>query len=98
MTPYIKGIHLTLDSWQTGQAKSGWKEEVANQKWRDKEDDPDGCDLTNTLDERLFLMELWMRDRLTKPPTFVYAVPRLHWDIDSLSQLTSGKTPPAVLV
>jgi hypothetical protein len=39
-----------------------------------------------------------MQDRLTKPPTFVYAVLRLHWDIDSLSRLTSGKTPPALLV
>jgi hypothetical protein len=32
MTPYLKGIHLTLDSWRVGQARSGWKEEVANQE------------------------------------------------------------------
>jgi hypothetical protein len=98
ITPYLKGIHLTLDSWRSGRAKSGWKEEVASQEWRDDDDDPDVFDLTNTLDERFFPVELRMRDRLTKPPTFVYAVPRLQWDIDSLSRLTREKTPPAVLV
>jgi hypothetical protein len=97
MTPYLKGIHLTLDSWRTGRTKSGWKEGVAHEDMVDEEDD-EGCELTNVVDDKILPLELRMTYGSLKPPAYVYAVPRLKQDVDSLARLTSLETPPAILV
>ena len=32
MTPFLKGIHLTLDSWRHDRLRSGWKSSTSNTK------------------------------------------------------------------
>jgi hypothetical protein len=86
MVPYLKGIHLTLDSWRTGRALSGWKIEVASQRVGEEEEH-EGCQLTNTVDVRIQPEEMWGRDGSEKPPAFVGAVPRLKQDVDTLTRL-----------
>ena len=97
MVPYLKGIHLTLDSWRKGRSRSGWKTEVADQAEMDDEEG-DGCEFTNTVDTKLLPEELWGTNEAEVPPEFVFAIPRLNQDIGSLHQLTISDTPPVVLV
>jgi hypothetical protein len=88
LVPYLKGIHLTLDSWQTGQSSSGWK-------FADQED---GCKLTNTIDERIQPLELRGMDGVVKPPLFEIAAERLAQDVATLLKLTSTPAPLTVMV
>ena len=97
MVPYLKGIHLTLDSWRAGQARSGWKLEVAEQAEVDDED-YDGCWLTNTIDERIQPEELRGVEGRSDPPAFVESIPRLRQDIEALYNLTKSETPPIILI
>jgi hypothetical protein len=98
MVPYLKGLHLTLDSWRPGRSKSGWKIEVATQEGLDEED-MDGCELSNVIDERIQpLVDDHGAPGQDKPPEFVQAVSRLQQDVDMLYRLTQSKSPPAVLV
>jgi hypothetical protein len=92
MVPYLKGIHLTLDSWRTGRSGSGWK--FADQEAFEE----DGCELTNTIDERIQPLELRGMDGVVKPPLFVIAAERLTQDVATLLKLTSTPAPPAVMV
>jgi hypothetical protein len=98
MVPYLKGIHLTLDSWRPGRAASGWKQDVTDQEDLD-EFDSDGCVLADVIDYRI-QSSLHSRDGSgeDKPPTFVLAVPRLWQDIDTLHRLSLSEAPPVALV
>ena len=92
MVPYLKGIHLTLDSWRAGRTVSGWK-------FEDQEAfEDDGCELTNTVDERIQPLELRGMDGTVKPPLYVIAVERLAQDVATLVKLTGTPTPPAVMI
>jgi hypothetical protein len=92
MVPYLKGIHLTLDSWRVGRSLSGWK-------YSDQEElDDDGCDLTNAIDEKLQPLALRGMDGVDKPPSHVRAVERLEQDVGTLLKLTGTEAPPAVMV
>ena len=97
MVPYLKGIHLTLDSWREGRTKSGWKVEVATQA-ATEDDDPDGYELTNAIDDKLLPRELSEARRNPDAPAFVSPVPRLIQDIEALTLLTRAPEPPAVQV
>jgi hypothetical protein len=93
LVPYLKGIHLTLDSWRAGRTRTGWKFED-QEAW----EDDDGCDLTNTIDEKIQPLELRGMDGLIKPPVYVIAVERLSQDVGTLLKLTSTAAPPAVMI
>ena len=80
LVPYLKGIHLTLDSWRAWRREDGWqmmtKEMRAYQienGWEDLESVSAG-DL--------------------KPPKRVKAVPRLSSDVAALKELTSSESLP----
>jgi hypothetical protein len=80
MVPYLRGIHLTLDSWRPWRKEDGWKmtqSEIAL-AMRDEEYETIGHDLVN----------------IRKAPARVRWVPRLRGDIEALTVLTASDTPP----
>ena len=84
MTPYLRGIHLTLESWRPDRDEDGWR------KVSDQGDSGLAYHLENSAaSDSLDIAEA---------PMEVRAVPRLVTDIAALQELTSSKTPPDVLV
>eukprot|EP00980_Cylindrotheca_fusiformis_P018324 scaffold5977_cov98-Cylindrotheca_fusiformis.AAC.1 len=86
ITPYLKGIHLTLDSWRANRKQDGWK--MSPKEW--------GIFLEGIEDEEL-------REGLADlgnatAPSAVFPVPRLHDDIQALTNLFSSPTPTRVCV
>jgi hypothetical protein len=80
MVPYLKGIHLTLDSWRPWRSSDGWKMTQS--------------EITMALnDESLdFMGEGHVSDR--KAPNRVNWVPHLREDVDALLCLTRLELPP----
>jgi hypothetical protein len=81
-TPYLKGIHLTLDGWRAWRKADGWKMSLAEIQAHLQTPFADtpvdfSTPATTTL----------------KPPSRVHPVPRLTFDIAALLQLTSSPTP-----
>jgi hypothetical protein len=92
MKPYLKGIHLTLDSWRRGRDHEGWKmkpgEIETEVDWNIRVPD---------------LMRGGHEDSVTsvspaEAPKRVRAVARLSQDIEALLRLTKSDTPIKVLV
>lgn len=82
MTPYLKGIHQTIDSWRPGRDKEGWKckrqlDEILI--W-----DENTRSLVRVAD--------------TAGPSRVVPATRLQDDVECLLQLFSADTPPLRLV
>ena len=84
MTPYLRGIHLTLESWRPDRDEDGWRQVpgsgdagLAHHLGNDAASEP--VDVSDA-------------------PAEVKAVPRLKGDLEALEQLTSSPTPPNVLV
>ncbi|KAL7567672.1 hypothetical protein ACA910_012011 [Epithemia clementina (nom. ined.)] len=83
MTPYLKGIHLTLDSWRGDRDEDGWKMSPAELAMLSI--DANGPRLEPHLAE-------------DKAPALVAPVSRLKEDVEALKVLTQGATPPRVRV
>jgi len=83
ITPYIKGLHLTIDSWRVGRDSEGWKlpSSALTEIWDDS--------VTNPLPGR-------GEDALA--PETVIAVPRLQDDLLALTQLLSAEVPPQRII
>eukprot|EP00980_Cylindrotheca_fusiformis_P012245 scaffold2984_cov80-Cylindrotheca_fusiformis.AAC.3 len=86
MTPYLKGIHLTIDSWRANRDPAGWK--MSPKEWgiflegiEDSEMRQNLADLGNA-----------------QAPAMVWPVPRLKDDIEMLETLFSSPTPTRVCV
>jgi hypothetical protein len=81
MTPYLKGIHLTLDHWRPWQKEDGWKmtQVEISTYLQDKQ-----CDQ---------LPSPTTIHPMAKPPAVVYPVPRLSADVTALLTLFSSLTP-----
>jgi hypothetical protein len=80
LTPYLKGIHLTLDSWPPGRNTERWKDKAytdENSYW----DVNEGTCIP------------W-EEAITTAPTVVQPVPRYAKDLDALAELLAGDTPP----
>ena len=86
MTPYLKGIHLTLDSWREGRDSDGWK--WMNTSRRNAEES--SIEMKTTLVEKSSSSQ----GHLEKPPPFVIPVPRFKEDISALKELFSPVDPP----
>jgi hypothetical protein len=84
LVPYLKGIHLTLDSWRVYRGDDGWPI------------DDDGWRLTNAIDDRL--EDPVARQGGLEPPKFVKEAARLGDDLTMLLALTATKEPPRVPV
>ena len=81
MVPYLKGIHLTLDTWRGNRGDDGWKLTLAEFRAKLEDDDRGGSD-----DEM-------MEEETTTAPVRVPPVPRLADDLRSLLTLFSGDEP-----
>jgi hypothetical protein len=79
ITPYLKGIHLTLDSWRPWRKSDGWKMTMR--------------ELKEYLQEKHNSTLPVDSHANSKPPSRVKPVPRLACDIEALLQLTSGPLP-----
>jgi hypothetical protein len=86
LVPFLKGIHLTLDSWRVGRKEDGWK--MTNSEWRlwmqqQAEGDVDQQELA-------YLMAHEGAPKTVRP------VPRLANDVRALLECPSQETPPSV--
>jgi hypothetical protein len=79
LVPYLKGIHLTLDSWRANRGDDSWPI------------DDDGWQLANTIDDRI--EDGIARQGGLEPPKFVKAAARLSDDLKMLRTLTETKEP-----
>lgn len=87
MPPYLKGLHLTIDSWRSGRKQDGWKAkkpkykfviwEWEGEQWLDVRPD-EYAELTKDDD---------------KTPELVLPVARLYRDVEALTELFSSETP-----
>lgn len=84
MVPYLKGIHLTLDSWRDGRDTDGWKLSSNARRKINLEDNQDGKN-------RFFNQE---NSKIFKAPKFVKAVPRLYEDLCALNYFFDRDIPP----
>jgi hypothetical protein len=80
ITPYLKGIHLTLDSWRPGRGLDGWKQQGfldSDGYWSDQQ-------------------QQWISwvHAPHSHPEHVKPVDRLRDDLEALRQLLSGVDPP----
>ncbi len=98
INPYMKGLHLTIDSWRPYRAADGyklrgkeldnaltWGQEEDLPCWRSQEDSGEGGTHVPSL----------TRDE--EPPLEVKAVPRFAQDLAYLTQLTEADFPPRQL-
>ena len=78
ITPYLKGIHLTVDGWRPNRVDEGWK--LSNKSW---------VTLLQHLEETDPEQAAHYRETLAKgkAPNDVSPVPRLRDDIFALSWL-----------
>jgi hypothetical protein len=79
ISPYLKGIHLSLDSWRPWRKDDGWKMTLVEIRAALSEKSPELADFQNK------------RDR---PPKCVKWVPRLRQDINALTELFQPEIPP----
>lgn len=86
ITPYLKGVHLTLDSWRPWRRDDGWKMTMAEIRTA-REECPE-------MDDSVGLGEIGT----TKAPASVKWVPRLSHDIKALSQFFRPTLPPRRVV
>jgi hypothetical protein len=90
LNPYIKGLHLTINSWKPGREMSGFKLkemdlERAMAAWAESRGTP--CRrVADGLEEDLPL-------RMEEAPVEVRAVPRLQRDVACLLDLTGSRHP-----
>ena len=93
-TPFLKGIHHTLESWRPGRDGDGWKFNTSQWKafLKDLGSDMDG-DLAWTEVKRRYVEKF-----NTDPPQEVSPVKRLATDIGTLLMLMRSKKPPLRLV
>jgi len=75
MVPYLKGIHLTLDSWREGRDDDGWKLK-ANARRKLDDMDEESSKALNTS----FVVKD-QKEMKFKAPKFVKGVPRLSHDL-----------------
>jgi hypothetical protein len=86
LVPFLKGIHLTLDSWRSGRKDDGWK--MTPKEWRlwtlhQAEGGEDQDELAYLIAHE-------------GAPKTVRLVPRLAEDVRALMLLLSGEEPPVV--
>lgn len=77
MTPYLKGIHLTLDSWRPNRDNEGWRYSPA--------------DLRHLQAAAVEYSEFYQENK--DAPSHVYPVPRLADDLHCLQYLFEGDNP-----
>ncbi|KAL7557429.1 hypothetical protein ACA910_015264 [Epithemia clementina (nom. ined.)] len=87
MTPYFKGLHLTLESWRPDRDEDGWKlsTRAVADHLHETGGDWQGSDNKTSSESN-------------SPPSLVAPVSRFAEYVVALSELTSSELPPKVLV
>jgi len=96
ITPYLKGIHLTIDSWRDGRDKEGWKEKKKPAKVTVPaaiDDDDLSGDFCEFYDDKEEVGHRMQSERADAPAK-VTAVPRLHSDLEVLYDFFSKEKAP----
>ncbi|KAL7570492.1 hypothetical protein ACA910_004273 [Epithemia clementina (nom. ined.)] len=83
MTPYLKGIHLSLESWRIDRDEERWR--MAPKEWA-------------MISQNRLGLESWVTTDSSNAPNFVKLVPRYEDDIQALQALTSSAEPPQIRV
>jgi hypothetical protein len=78
IVPYLKGIHLTLDSWRSGKKEDGWKRLWADMEQLRRHGDPEEA----------------MKVISEEEPALVIQVSHLEQDLKALLALTDPMVPP----
>jgi hypothetical protein len=86
ITAYLKGLHLTLDSWRGGQDSEGWKLPVISS-------DPD----SDQWDDHSHSEVEFPKQSLSAPES-VHAVSRLKEDLLALTSLLTAESPPHCII
>ena len=109
LTPFLKGIHLTLDGWRKGRDAEGWKdnsisntqieeEDKENEEWyqSDEEDDEDILIINGSKEDPTYLKKCYGYGKPTREgaPKTVVQVPRLREDIEALSKFLDRPIAP----
>jgi hypothetical protein len=90
MKPYLKGFHLSLESWRGGRDQDGWKREQGENEWDNEEDGLEMDALKQGLMVQDGLVEC-SGERGKGPISGVTkAVPRLKSDLEALLYLAEG--------
>ncbi|KAL7566423.1 hypothetical protein ACA910_000905 [Epithemia clementina (nom. ined.)] len=86
LTLYLKGLHLTLESWREDCDADGWRMTPSK--------------LALVQRDRGQLSDIFLsgEESTTPPPAMVVPVPRFNDDVNALAQLTSMEKPPHVSV
>jgi hypothetical protein len=82
ITPYMKGFHLTIDSWRSGQTRDGWLKKYIEEG-------------SSSDDERVIEQD---DDDMLSAPATVWVVPRFLEDLRCLEALFSSDQPPKCYV
>ncbi len=96
--PFLKGIHLTLDSWRIKRGTDGWK--MSDKEWEEwlsnkAEDIIIYKDSGNGVESEVIHHE---SSDSTLPPLQVAPIPRLFDDIVALHRIFEQEQPPEVIV
>eukprot|EP00980_Cylindrotheca_fusiformis_P017245 scaffold5326_cov80-Cylindrotheca_fusiformis.AAC.1 len=86
MNPYLKGIHLTLDSWRANRRSDGWK--MKPREWAHFLEHVEDEDLRDQLADLANAGH----------PSHVFPVPRLRGDLETLRSFLSPAIPIRVCV
>ena len=95
MNPYLKGFHLTMESFRPGRDEMGWK--LSKRGWADVLSGEMGHEITK---DRLHQAIRDHKDKFTPkdPPKRVKVVPRMLGDLRALWLLFRLRNPPLRLV
>ena len=105
LQPYLKGFHLSEESWRPGRDADGWKQRDKNTGVGEGDDVLDEFDLE--LEAALEDLHSGVRPDLTLPntrrkdddaPPTVKPVPRLGFDVKALKAFLEPETPLQVIV
>ena len=109
MTPYLKGIHQTIDIWRPGRDEEGWKltpKELERRAAEDREEDDNAWKPGRNPDGMRARFEGWRQEKAgwadldqdakrgaLKAPDMVPPVPRLADDVAALQTFFASDTP-----
>ena len=88
MVPFLKGLHLTIDSWRTQRDSEGWK--IPDKEWN--------ALLHHKADSEQVTEEEFEDLRSPEAPPSVKSVPRLKDDMGALKMMFASETPPEVML
>ncbi len=87
LKPYLKGFHLSLETWQGGRDSEGWKGRT-----RETNDNTAHLDMQDVKRALLTKVTTGRMDSRGGPPGgFTLAVPRFREDLEALTILTQGE-------